>query len=1201
MVFRLFVEKKRGLDGASKNLLGYIKNYISVEPETELRLFDRYDFDGLTNEEFELVSKGFLVDENTENSFLDYIPLTTGWKSFAVTAKGGRYSERISNLKNFAFSYGVSGHYKVAYSKVVALSGILNDHKLEEIEKFLIDSRIFEIADDNKPLSIEEEHIDFGNTLVDEDFLEKNDIGIYQYLNKTSLKMSKETLCVIRDYFKTLKRNPTLVELYSIDNYLSLKNRPENTAFTDINFEDVSGVSPLKITLEEFVSMREQARIDKTGVISLNDIAMAGYDYMKQKGHIQDIVIENETPLIGVPVDVNGVVEQYLISFKAGKTNKTEEFDVMPKSTFNLLEPYQSLVFDLKPVSDKKDSFIASKDYVNTSACDDVALKVANMNKKTGLPTSFGGRIYSSSVKKPVNFSATVFSGTKADYSSKIAVGDAIIMLGSKFKTEDFNNDNFTQCQNSALSEKVLQFFKSAENLNCIKKTMNLSQGLIGGILSEIPCVLIDINRILAPKDLPLAHFALSIKSNRAAVVVAKDKVEEIKSVCSEIGLSSHIIGEVTDTPYLRIVNGKKQVADVTTDFIFALQNYNRRKVLIKDKSNKKLVLEGYPEEFDALSRKDAFLINLKNLTVSSKKGISTNFDSTVGAGCVLAPFGGKNEMTPSDAFVTKIPTESGNTNTVTSVAYGCNPRISAISPYHGAAFSIMESISKIVATGSNSINVKLGICQNVSDPKGFETKYSDIFSSAFGAFATETGMNIPAVSYDLSVDKNSEDQNDFSCFAMAVSKANEVISPDFKSAGSTVIFIPMPIVEKTGLPDYDKAKVIYRQIHYLSQNGKVLSAGVVNEGGIAALVAKMSFGNSIGVEFEDLDKNTLFSAKTASIVVETANPGAFSGMDIITIGKTVSEPVFDFGDEKVTLADALMAYTGAMQSFYPTRTNKRTAMAKIESFSCESRPSPTVKVAVPKVIIPVFTGFSGANDLSRAFKNAGANTELYFVNPKSNKYEELAEKISNSQIICLPSGSFGKFSVEFGYSVMTNPTIRESVTKLLEKDGLIIGFEEGFDILLRTGLLTHGVYKPNQKGAYFTESVIGMPSSGFVKTKVISDKSVWMSMCKVGDIHKLAVYNRKSRFVADEETMISLINNHQITAQYVDKSNKPAAKMPFNPDSSVCAVESICSPDGRILGKTALPQRKNLGCFVNIPDNKDQRIFEAGVNYFKD
>lgn len=1202
MVFRLFVEKKRGLDGVSKNLLGYIRNYISVEPETELRLFDRYDFDGLTNEEFELISKGFLVDENTENSFIDYIPLTTGWKSFSVTNKKGKYSERIANLKSFARSYGISGHYKVVYSKVVALSGILNDYKLNEIENLLIDKRIFELCDESKPLSLEENYVDFGDTVVDEDFLEKNDIQIYQYLNKTSLKMTKETLCIIRDYFKSLKRNPTLVELYSIDNCLSLKCRPENTCFTDINFEDVSTVSPLKITLEEFINMREQARIDKKGEISLNEIAMAGYDYMKQKGQIQDIVIENETPLIGVPVDVNGVVEQYLISFKAGKSNKTDEFDVLPKNTFNMLEPYQSLVFDLKPVIEK-DSFSSARDYNNTASADDITIKVANMNKRLGIPSALGGQIYSSSVKNPINFSATVFAGTKSDYASKISVGDAIIMLGSKFKIADFNNDGFTQQRNSVLSEKIIQFFKTVENFNYIKKTLDLSQGMVAGILNELTGADIDINRILAPKDLPLAHLALSIKSNRAAVIVSKDRIDDIKAVCAELGLSSHIIGEVIDEPRLSIRNGKKQVADIMTEFISALRNYNKRKVLIKDKSNKKLILDGYAEEFDSLSRKDAFLLNLKNITVSSKKGISSYFDSTVGAGCVLAPFGGKTEMTPSDAFVTKIPTDTGNTNTVTSVSYGCNPKISNISPYHGAAFSIMESISKIVATGSNSINVKLGICQNVSDPKGFETKYSDLFSSAFGAFATESGMNIPAVSYDLSVDKNSENQNDFSCFAMAVSKANEVITPDFKSAGSTVILIPMPIVEKTGLPDYDKAKVIYRQIHYLSQNGKVLSAGVVNEGGIAALVAKMSFGNSIGVEFEDLDKNTLFSAKTASIVVETANPGAFSGMDIITIGKTISEPIFDFGDEKVTVSEALNAYTGAMQGYYPTRTNKRTAMAKIESYACESRPSPKIKVAVPKVVIPVFTGISGANDLARSFKNSGGEVEIYCVNPKdyTNSLKSLSDKIDNSQIICLPSGSLSKYSAEFGYSVMTNPIIRDSVTEFLEKDGLIIGFEEGFDILLRTGLLTDGKYNPGQKGAYLSESVIGMPSAGFVKTKVISDKSVWMSLCRVGDTHKLAVYNKKSRFVADEETMLSLMKNNQITAQYVDKSNKPAAKMPFNPDSSICAIESISSPDGRILGKTALPQRKTLGCFVNIPDNKDQRIFEAGINYFKD
>ena len=1205
LVFRIYIEKKRGFDFASKNLLGFIKNYVTLEPASEVRIFERYDFDGLSKQDFDVIVNKILVDENTDATFIDYLPLTNSWRSFAMSPYDGKYEEKLFNLRSVARSYGINGKFKMKYAKIIAVSELINDYKLQEIQKLLTDKHYFELPDNIKALSLEDENYDFGSTVVDEDFLEKNDVAIYQYLNKTSLKMSKEMLCIVRDYFKLLKRNPTLIELYAIDSYINSKDIPENYKFNEINFEDATGISPLKITIDEFVNMREQAGIDKTGAISLKDIAMAGYDYMKQKGQIQDITIENGEPLIRTPVDVNGVVDQFLISFKAGKADKYKEFDVFPQKSFNTLEAYQSLSLDCRPFIGKKDITSHENTYENITSGDFTTAKVAQMNRELGICSSLGGQIFSKNVKKPANFCATAFSGTKSAFASKVSSGDYIVMLGSKMRVWDLYNKDFRQRMNFMQLEKINQFFKIASNESFIKKTIDFENGIAAGILNEFKGAEIDINRIVAAKNLSLSHLDLSVKNCRSAVVVSQENIEKVKEICSSIALSSHIIGVVTKEPFLVIKNGKKQVANVSTDFIRSLRSIEKHSVLIKDLSNKKISFNESYSYFEKLDIKEAFLQNLKNISLCSKKGISSNFDSTVNGGCVVAPFGGKNEITPADSFVCKIPTPTGNTNTVTAISYGCNPDISGISPYHGAAFSIMECISKIVASGANSINAKLGICQNVSEPKGFASRYSGLFSSLFGAFATEIGMNIPAVSYDLSIDKENDDVLDFSCFAVAVSKGNEIITPEFKSAGSTIILVPMPVVAKTGLPDYDKAKVIYRQIHYLSQNGKVLSACVVSEGGIAAAVSKMSFGNGIGVEFENLDKNTLFSHKPASIVIETKNPGAFSGMDTLIIGKTIQEQKFYFDNQSILLNDALSAYTSPMQSFYPTRTQKKTAMAKIEPFAInkEDRYICSNKVASPKVIIPVFTSFSGANDCKRSFENAGGEVEIYCVNPKDyqNSLNILSKKIDSSQIICLPSGESNYFSSEYGYSVMTNPIITESVLKLINRDGLIIGFEEGFDILLRSGLITSGIYKSYETGAFLSSNTVALTSSGFARTRIVSDKSPWLANCKTGEVHCQPLYHKKARFVADEVTMLSLINNNQVVSQYIDKNGKPAAKMPFNPDSSICAVESVSSPDGRILGKATQPQRRTRGCFKNVFGNKEMHIFEAGINYFKD
>lgn len=1204
MVFRIYIEKKRGHDNDAKNLLGFVRNYVSLEIESDIRLFERYDFDGISKDEFDIITKNILVDENTDASFVDYLPLTNSWRSFAVSPKDGKFEQRIYNLKTVARTYGINGNFKVRYAKIVAVSELLNDYKLDEIRKLLVDEKYYYLSDSNKALSIEDEVYDLGETVVDEDFLEKNDVQIYQFLKKTSLKMSKEMLCIIRDYFKLLKRNPTLVELYAIDNYLSSKNTPEKCRFNEINFEDVSQISPLKITIDEFINMREQAGIDKTGAISLEDIARAGYDYMKQKGQIQDVVFNENKTLIQTPVDVNGVVEQYLISFEAGNVCKSDELDISPRKTFNTLEAYQSLCLGCQPYLERSEKSTANTVYENITEGDITTSRIAQMNRELGISSSLGGQIFSKSVKKPINFCATAFSGTKSDFYSKVNSGDFIVMLGSKMRVEDLYFKNFSQHRNFSLEEKINQFFKIAGNESFIKMSLDFSNGIISAILNKFQGVQIDINRIINMKQLPFAHLALSVNNCRAAVIVSKENIDKVKEICSKIALSSHIIGEIVEEPYLVVKNGKKQVANISTEFISSLDDGTTQSVVITDLSNKKIDYSKSYSHFSKLSIKEAFLQNLKNISLSSKKGIASNFDSTVGGGCVVAPFGGKNEITPADAFVCKIPTSTGNTNTVTAISYGCNPRISSISPYHGAAFSIMECISKIVASGANSINAKLGICQNVSDPKGFSSRYSGLVSAIFGAFAAEIGMNIPSVSYDLSFDKSQNEILDFSCFAIAVSKGNEVITPEFKSAGSTVILVPMPVVSKTGMPDFDKAKVIYRQIHYLSQNGKVLSASVVNEGGIAATVAKMSLGNGVGVQFEDLDKETLFSAKTASIVIETKNPGAFSGMDTIVIGKTITEQKFDFDKETVSLNEAMVAYTSPMQSYYPTKTGKKTPMAKIEEFSVDKndRISCANKVVSPKVVIPVFFSFSSANDCKRAFENAGGQVEVYCVNPKDyqNSLKILSSMIDEAQILCLPSGECNPYSVEFGYSVMTNPIIKESVMNLIKRDGLIIGFEEGFDILLRTGLVTTGEYSSLENGAFLAPSTIAMNSSGFVETKIISDKSPWFSNCKTGNIYCQPVYHKKARFVADETAMVSLMNNNQIAAQYVDKNGKPAVKIPLNPDSSICAVEALTSPDGRILGKVSQPQRRTRGCFKNITGYKGMHIFEAGINYFK-
>ncbi len=1200
MVFRLFVEKKRGFEAQAKNSLNLIKNFVSLESNTELRLFDRYDFENITKEEFDNITENLIVDKTCESYFVDYLPLTSEWRSFAVELNDGKFLEKLNNLKQFSRLFGITGKVRVKYARVLAFSNLLSDYKLSEIENFVVDRRIFNVSSGAKPLSLPIEQFNFGTTNVDADFLNKNDIEIYQFLSKTSLRMSKETLCLIRDYFKILKRNPTLVELYVIDAYLQANNMPKDVRFSEINFENPNGISPLKITLEEFINMREQSNSEKNGSVSLNEIVTAGYDYLKNKGQIQDVIVEGDNLLIQIPADINGVVEQSLISFKAEKINKHQDIELNLEEANNAFLPYQSYCLDTRPSITDNDILSSVGGYSNTIVADDIIDRKAKFNKKMGVATSLGGQLFSKYIKKPAAFSSTAFFATKPEYKTDVNPDDVIIMLGSKMRSTDFSTKDFSQNFDYLQKERIIQFFKETKNTTYIKKVLDFKDGIIAGIVSAFSGVEIDINRMIDSKYLIYTHIALCSKNFRSAVVVNKNYIQNVKEVCAKLGLSSHIIGSVKDEPYIVIKNGKKQLANLSTDFVYKLNQKTPTKVVINDTSDKQ-VLEGSSFALQNKSIKEAFISTLKNVSISSIKGIASKFDSSMSSGCVLAPFGGKNEITPTNAFVSKIPTDTGNTSTVTAISYGCNPKIASISPYHAAAFSIMECISKIVATGANSISTKLAICNSISNPSGFESKYSSLFSFAFGALSAQTGMNIPAVSYDLSFEDKYDNIFDFACFALAPARTDEIISPEFKQANSTIILIPMPVVKKTGLPDFDKAKVMYRQIHYLSQNGKVLSAGVVNEGGIAATVSKMSFGNSIGVEFENLDKDTLFSSKIASIVIETTSPGAFSGMDTVVIGKTISEPQFVFEDDILSIKDALHAYTSNMQNVYPTRNSKKVAMAKIPEFSAKEPKFANVKVAKPKVTIPVFSSYSSANDLKMAFQNLDASVQIKCINPKDIKstVKSFARELEDTQILCLPAGVDSAFVKNFALQIIGSDIIKHSIDNLLSNDGLIIGFEQGFDILLDAGLLIKDINE-KKKCAYLTQNLNATNCTGFARTKVVSNSSPWLNYCEPSDVFISAIQGENLRFVADESTIVELIKNNQIVSQFVDFNNKPASKMPHNPVGSICGIESICSADGKVLGKLTQPFRKTRGCFVNIEDSKDQRIFEAGINYFK-
>ena len=726
--------------------------------------------------------------------------------------------------------------------------------------------------------------------------------------------------------------------------------------------------------------------------------------------------------------------------------------------------------------------------------------------------------------------------------------------------------------------------------------------------------VIIDLDKVpLKYNDLDSVQIAISESNEQLVFVIEKDNFPKFEKYALEENLEVNAIAVVCDEPVLKVFRFGKCIANIHHAFLERGGVAKQESVYIGGVSKNTDYRNELPECLAGLEIPEAFIKNLSRLEVASQKGLSQIFDSSVGASTVLMPYGGKYQMTPEEAMIAKLPVLKGETDDVTVMSYGFTPKVTEESPFHGSAFAVMESLSKIAAVGANPTHVRLTFQEYFEHLNSVPARWGKPTAALLGAFAAQVGMGVAAVGGKDSMSGSYEDIDvppTLISFALSMSKASNTISASFKKSESTILLIPMPVIPKTRMPDFDKARVMYRQFHFLSQNGKVLAASVVKEGGIAAAVAKMSFGNRIGVDFEPLDMQTLFSPITASIIVETENPSAFAGMNTVIIGKTTPREVFRFGLNEIEMDDALNAYTSKLESIYPTVAEKGAQLVDVPFYNERSKVAPLVGTASPQVVIPVFAGTSGEFDCARAFERAGGTVKIVVMRDRTaddiaESAQALADAISQSQIITLPGGVAGcdepNGAGKYIAQSLRNPKIAEAIMELLHnRKGLILGLGEGFHALLRLGLITRGdILSHDENEATLTMNTVGTHISQMAYTRVTSVNSPWLSGCEVGDIHTVAVSHKYGRFMASANILNRMVRQGQIATQYVDTNGEVASDMPFNPNGSLLAIEGLSSADGRIFGKMGHSERRGKDCYVNIPGNKDQKIFESGIKYF--
>ncbi|MDD4700417.1 MAG: phosphoribosylformylglycinamidine synthase, partial [Oscillospiraceae bacterium] len=770
---------------------------------------------------------------------------------------------------------------------------------------------------------------------------------------------------------------------------------------------------------------------------------------------------------------------------------------------------------------------------------------------------------------------------------------------------------------NPVTERKIQRLFRNAEAAEMIKCCNDFGAGGVCVAIGELAPGL-DINLDLVPKKydgLNGTELAISESQERMAVVLSPEDVDKFAALAANENLETTSVAVVTETNRLKMKWRDRNIVDISRDFLNTNGVTGKINVEITAPCFKNNYRTAVPDVLKDGTVGEAFLTNLSRLQVCCQKGLSERFDASIGANTVLMPFAGKYQMTPEDAMVAKIPVEHGETDDATAFSYGFIPGISEFSPFHGAVYAVMESLAKLAAVGADSSKARLTFQEYFERLKDVPSRWGKPTAALLGALTAQLEMGVPAIG---GKDSMSGTFNDIDVpptlvsFALSMTKASTTGSSCLKDVKSKLVLLPLTVCEKTQMPDFDAAKKLFAKVTQLVVDGKILAASVVKEGGAAAAIAKMALGDGVGVDFVIDDKNLLFAPLAGSLVVQIECKSVLEDLEFTVLGTTNADGIFRIGGQEISVSSACDVWQKKLEPVFPIKNNSAVKMnIDIPLYNRKSVATPSIKTAKPRVFIPVFPGTNCEVDTARAFERAGAIPEILVIkNLNANDIEETAERIvkaiDNSQIIMFPGGFSGgdepDGSGKFIATTFRGQLVKESVNRLLnQRDGLILGICNGFQALIKLGLVPYGEIRNQlETDPTLTFNTLGRHISRMVYTRVTSVKSPWLSLCEAGDMHTIPISHGEGRFVANDETIKALAENGQIATQYVDYNGNVVGDIAYNPNGSVCAIEGITSPDGRVLGKMGHSERVSGSCYKNVPGSKNQKIFEAGVRYFK-
>ena len=1247
----IFVEKKEGFNVEGKSLLEDFKTNLRVESLENVRVVNKYILGKVNEEDYKKSLYSVFSEKTVDNLYEEKIPMDNEEIAFAVEYLPGQYDQRADSASECYALLTAGERIEVKTAKVIILKGNLKEEEVQKIKHYYInpvDSREVDVYSKELLSGLE----DPADVEIINGFIQKNDEEIASYHKELGLAMSVNDLLMIRDYFKNEERNPSITEIKVIDTYWSdhCRHTTFSTAIENVEIEEGKLNNPLiksynaYLKSRDFVYGKETTRDE-----NLMDIAVIVMKEMRKKGLLEDLDVSEEINAcsINVNIETDKGNEEYLVMFKNETHNHPTEIEPFGGAATCLggaiRDPLsgRTYVYQAMRVTGAADPTVEIDETLNGKLPQrtivlGAAHGYSSYGNQIGLATGQVSEIYHPNyVAKRMEVGAVIAAAPKENVvREEPKASDLVILLGgrtgrdgiggatgsSKEHTEESINTCGAEVQkgNPPTERKIQRLFRNEKVAKMIKRCNDFGAGGVSVAIGELTRGL-DINLDMVPKKyegLDGTEIAISESQERMAVVVNKEDAKEFISLSAEENLEAIVVAEVTDTERLRMFWRGEKIVDLKREFLDT--NGARQTTDVKVELPKE-----YPLAVDEeVNVKERWMKTLTELNVASQKGLVERFDSTIGSGTVMMPFGGKYALTPAEGMAAKIPVLNGESKDATLMSYGFNPELGMWSPYHMAYYAVIESVTKIAAMGGDYRKIRLTFQEYFERLGNNPSRWGKPFAALLGAYQAQSDLGLPAIGGKDSM-SGSFGQLDVPptlvSFAVAVEKASKIVSNELKKVGSKLVLL---MAEKND--DYtlnvETFKNNLEALYKLTSNKKVLSASTVRFGGIAETLSKISFGNKIGIKFNGLSKEELFGLNYGSVIVEVAADEdlnkAFEGCNYKVIGETIEKPVIisEEYDFTFNIDDLINVYEKKLSTVFKIETEKSQESVpeiKVEEKKIILPSSPSIKTAKPRVIIPVFPGTNCEYDCNRAFTKAGAETtELVFKNYSKSalleSIEALEKQIRESQIIMIPGGfSAGDEpdgSGKFIATIFRNERIKDAVNDLLKnRDGLVLGICNGFQALIKLGLVPYGeIVDIEEDMATLTYNNINRHMSSIIRTKITSNKSPWFSEVNVGDIHNVAISHGEGRFIANEELLRQLITNDQIATQYVDLEGNVSLDMPFNPNGSVLGIEGITSPDGRVLGKMGHSERIGEDLYVNVPGNFDQKIFESGVKYFR-